>query len=189
MDTWKNVLPEYEIKLHNETNTTFDTPLLQYLYQKKSWAFISDYIRLRVLYQEGGIYLDVDMEVIKSFDTLRKHNIFLGHESKDRLNSSVLGSKAKEPFLKACMDYMDQQFSQHKPYQIAPEVISYVHRTYTAEITIFDESYFYPYNPYDKYRAVKTLESANITDHTYTIHHWEKQWKMGWWERIKRKLV
>lgn len=189
MNTWKKVMPDYEIKLHNEANTEFDTPLLQYLYKKKSWAFISDYIRLRALYHEGGIYLDVDIEVIQSFNPLREHTIFLGYESKNRLNSSVLGSRANEPFLKACMDYMDQQFLMHKPYQIAPEVISHVSSIYEDEITVFDESYFYPYNPYDQNRDAKTLKSADITEHTYAIHHWEKQWEMGWLERIRRKLL
>ena len=187
--TWGKIMPNFEIRVHNEKNTKFDTPLLQHLYEKKSWAFISDYIRLRALFETGGIYLDVDMEVLKPFNPLLKHNLFLGFESQERLNSSVLGSKPSEAFLKHCMDYMDQQFLEKKPYKIAPEVMSIVHKLHPENITVFKEEYFYPYNPYDNNRNAKTIETADITGNTYTIHHWEKQWKMGWMERLKRKVL
>jgi len=189
ISSWQKVMPNFEIKLHNESNTNFDTPLLQYLYKQKSWAFISDYIRLRILYEEGGIYLDVDMEVLQSFEPLLDHSVFLGYESKERLNSSVLGSHAQEAFLKACMDYMDQHFLEKKPYQIAPEVMSNVYASYVDKVTVLQESYFYPYNPYDKYRNAKTLKNAEIAENTYAIHHWEKQWSMSWLERLRRKIL
>lgn len=189
MDTWEKIMPDFEIRIHNEKNTEFNTPLLQYLYEKKSWAFISDYIRLRALFEHGGIYLDIDMEAVKPFDPLLKHHLFLGYESKGRLNSSVLGSNPSEAFLKHCMEYMDQRFLEKKPYKIAPEVMSTVYMAHSENITVFKEEYFYPYNPYDDNRDAKTIGTAVITENTYAIHHWEKQWKMGWLERIKRKIL
>lgn len=187
--SWQRVMPNVQIKLHNETNTALDTPLLKYLYTQKSWAFLSDYIRLCVLYESGGIYLDVDIEVIKPFDTLLHHELFLGYESKGRLNSSVLGSIPSHPFLKYAMTYMNQKFLEKKPYQIAPEVMTEIYNQYPEKVTALSEEYFYPYNPYDIHRNVKTLNDIEITENTYAIHHWEKQWKMGWIERIKRKIL
>ncbi len=189
MASWHKVMPEYTFRLHNETNTAFDTPLLEYLYQQKSWAFLSDYIRLRALYEGGGIYLDVDMEVIRSFDPLLKHKLFLGFESAGRLNSSVIGSRKEMPFLKYCMDYMDQRFVQGQSYKIAPEVMSEVYAVQPEDVTVLSETYFYPYNPYDKARNAKTLETAEITQNTFATHHWEKQWKLGIMERLRRRFL
>ena len=69
MDSWKQVLPEYEIIEWNEDN--FDVAENQYAkeaYENKKWAFVTDYVRLKVLYEHGGIYLDSDVEILKPMD-------------------------------------------------------------------------------------------------------------------------
>lgn len=68
--SWHKFLPDYEIKEWNEEN--FDVALscqfVKEAYEKKKYAFVSDYVRLYVLLKEGGIYMDVDVEVIRPFD-------------------------------------------------------------------------------------------------------------------------
>ncbi len=61
--------------------------------ENKKWAFVSDYARLRILYDQGGIYLDTDMYVLKNFEDLLNYDIFLGYEDNEFINSAVLGSK------------------------------------------------------------------------------------------------
>ena len=71
METWKEKLPDYEIKEWNENNFDIKSSDFAYnAYKNKKWAFVADYCRISVLLNEGGIYLDTDMEVIKSFDVL-----------------------------------------------------------------------------------------------------------------------
>lgn len=67
--TWKKYCPDYEIKEWNESN--FDVKQNQYCreaYEAKKWAFVSDYVRLKVLYDYGGVYMDTDVEVCKPLD-------------------------------------------------------------------------------------------------------------------------
>ena len=64
METWKKYCPYYEITEWNESN--FDVNQNQYCreaYEAGKWAFVSDYARLKILYDYGGIYMDTDMEV------------------------------------------------------------------------------------------------------------------------------
>jgi mannosyltransferase OCH1-like enzyme len=77
IDSWQKVLKGYRFIIWNESNTKFDNPFLKEMLKNKQWAFISDYIRMRVIYDYGGIYLDADIEVIKTFDTLLGHECFL----------------------------------------------------------------------------------------------------------------
>ena len=66
--SWKKYCPDYEIIEWNEDN--FDVNLNPYTkmcYTQKKYAFLSDYIRLLIVYRHGGIYLDTDVEIIKSF--------------------------------------------------------------------------------------------------------------------------
>ena len=77
--SWKEKLPDYEIKIWNEEN--FDINISKYTkdaYKAEKWAFVSDYVRLWVLYNEGGIYLDSDVEIIKSLDELLYNKVFWG---------------------------------------------------------------------------------------------------------------
>lgn len=69
IESWREKLPEYEIKEWNEEN--FDISINNYVkqaYEAKKYAFVSDYVRLYALYIEGGIYMDTDVEVLKSLD-------------------------------------------------------------------------------------------------------------------------
>lgn len=67
--SWRKRLPDYQIKEWNETN--FDVnmaPLCREAYAAKKWAFVADYCRIYALATEGGIYMDADIVVLKSFD-------------------------------------------------------------------------------------------------------------------------
>ena len=86
MESWKKKLPDYKIIEWNEDN--YDISKCQYMadaYKEKKWAFVSDYARIDVIYQNGGIYLDTDVEVIRNFDDLLQEDMFCGFESRDPL--------------------------------------------------------------------------------------------------------
>lgn len=79
--SWKKFFPGYEIKEWNETN--YDVKKIPYIsqaYESKKYAFVSDYARFDILYHEGGIYFDTDVEVLKSFDDILKNGAFMGCE-------------------------------------------------------------------------------------------------------------
>ena len=98
IDSWKKYLPDYELRLWNED--TFDMNISPYVaeaYKAQKYAFITDYVRLWVLNNYGGIYMDTDVEVLKSFNDLLHLPAFTGYEkTKDTMFCPVTGIMASE---------------------------------------------------------------------------------------------
>ena len=71
IDTWKVILPDYEFKLWDTTTLNLEDYIwIKQAFETKKYAFAADYIRLYAVYHYGGIYLDTDVEVLKSFNNL-----------------------------------------------------------------------------------------------------------------------
>lgn len=88
--SWKKYLPEYEIVEWNESN--FDIHSCDYVeqaYKEKKWAFVSDYARFKILYENGGLYFDTDVEIINSFDKIIEKGAFMGCEKNEKGESLV----------------------------------------------------------------------------------------------------
>ena len=95
--SWQNYMPDYELKLWNEDSFDIDS----FLYTKeaygcKKYAFVSDVARLFALKKDGGIYLDVDFIVYRSFDPLLVYKAFAGFEG-SKHNPVMMGVVASEP--------------------------------------------------------------------------------------------
>ena len=180
ISSWKKYCPEYAIIEWNEDN--FDVCMngyTKYCYDNQKWAFLSDYARLVVIYEHGGIYFDTDVEVIRSLDDLRKHKAFAGFEN-DEYVASGLGFGA-EPHNSAIRFMMDD----YNPYldgmhgtegcpilnTRALEKIGLVKNGSFQElmdITMYPKEYFNPYND--------PTGELNMTDNTYSIHWYAKSW-------------
>lgn len=112
--SWHQHMPDWEYKLWNEDN--FDVNSTAYTkeaYEAKKYAFVSDYVRLWALYNEGGVYLDTDVEVFKSFDALLTWNAFAGFEGSKHLpvGTCVLASRAVGEWVKEQLDaYTERHF-------------------------------------------------------------------------------
>lgn len=103
--SWEVMLPDYEIIEWNESN--FDVngnPYCKAAYAEKKWAFVSDYVRLFVLLKHGGIYLDTDVMVKKSFNDLLSFDLFLGKMYKTVIGTAVIGSKRDNLNIKELLD-------------------------------------------------------------------------------------
>jgi len=116
MKTWNKYLKDYEIKEWNENNfDIYAHPFTREAYKAKKWAFVSDYIRAKVLYEEGGIYLDTDILLLDNFDKFLKDDAFLGFENENYIFTAVIGIKKRHPFMKKILDYYDNvEFEYHK---------------------------------------------------------------------------
>ena len=92
--SWKKRLPDYQIILWDEGN--FDPsqhPFTAAAYKEKKYAFVSDYVRMYALSTMGGIYLDTDVEVLKSFDEFLDFSFFIGMEVVGGYGTNVIGSQ------------------------------------------------------------------------------------------------
>lgn len=192
IDSWKKFLPDYEIIEWNESN--FDFNFCQYVteaYSVKKWAFVSDVARLKIIYENGGIYFDTDVEVLKSFDELMSQEYFLGLEEPDKINTGIgFGAVKGCPVIKAMLDiYNGKHFindSGKKPItcpvfntkaveglgvKLNGEVLSFMGGT------IYPEDYFSPISMKDG--------RLRITRNTYSIHHFANSW-MPWHQKLRK---
>lgn len=81
MDTWQRVMPDYRLRLWDAESFDFGSvPFVKQAFESKKWAFVADYVRLYALFEEGGIYLDSDVQVFRSFDPFLKYSFFTSHE-------------------------------------------------------------------------------------------------------------
>ena len=84
----KKYCPDYEIIEWNEDNyDVYQNPYTAYAYDNKKFAFLSDYARLQIVLKEGGLYFDVDVEIVRPLDELLDHKTFLASKQK---NMSIL---------------------------------------------------------------------------------------------------
>lgn len=82
IESWKEFFPEYEIIKWDESN--FDVNICDYVkeaYEAQKWAYVSDFARLYILYNNGGFYFDTDVKVLKNFDDILSKGPFMGREN------------------------------------------------------------------------------------------------------------
>lgn len=112
--SWKRYARGYKIIEWNEDN--FDiasSPLyVRQAYEMKKWAYVTDYVRLKVVYDHGGVYLDTDVELKKSLDPLLGHNAFFGYEAGTYIATGLgFGAVKGAPILEELMaDYLEIPF-------------------------------------------------------------------------------
>lgn len=188
--SWERYFSDYEFIEWNENNTDLSEPILSYAYRKKQWAFVSDYVRLVALYQNGGVYLDVDMEVIKDFSPLiNKYEFIVGEERVGYINAAVIGTVKKSPIILACIDELVNNFEKGSEFVEIPRLITpVIQKRINDSVLIAPPHYFYPYNPYDSSRSTKQLLYSDIKKDTYSIHHYQKSWKFSFIDRVKKKI-
>lgn len=107
IESWKKFCPDYEIKEWNEDN--FDIhqcPYVEEAYECKKWAFVSDCARLKIIYDNGGIYLDTDVELLDSLDNILKYDFFFAFEHEFRVNTGYgFGAKKMSPIVQEMLSF------------------------------------------------------------------------------------
>lgn len=180
INSWKKVCPDYKIVQWNEKN--FDVKINQYCleaYRQKKWAFVSDVARLKIIYDNGGIYLDTDVELLKSLDNLLYYKGYMGMESTGSVNTGLgFGAEKHLPLLKELLNTYDNCMFDLENLVSCPVIttellerlgfISNGKIQDIADIRIFPVEYFAPIN--------LTTRKKIITTNTYSIHHYSASW-------------
>lgn len=198
MESWTVYCPDYEVKEWNESNISINYPFLEKAIKMKKWAFVSDFIRLKVLYEHGGVYLDTDIELVRNIDELIEYDFLTGWESELWMGFAFIVMKKGSVVGKELLDHWVSQFSIAEdfvpiPKILTPKVEELMNELVTENIKVLSTKAFYPFNPYDPGRPVKQLLYSHVTDQTFAIHHWEKSWGNDTlfyklFRRIKRNL-
>ncbi len=190
IESWKAHNPDYQIVEWNKENSP-SHPIITKNLKDKLWAYASDYTRLYTLYEYGGIYLDTDIFIIRSLNSLLGNNCFVAFQYKELsdywITNGAFGSAPKHHFIKKCLDELEKKgHSKLNPY-ISPRLTTTVlnnlaviktHKEqYVLDIKILTAESFYPLE-YEQARIMElnqlqSMKSAN----TYGIHLFLHSWK------------
>lgn len=182
--SWKKYCPDYEIIEWNEDNYDLSSaPLyVRQAYEAKKWAFVTDYVRLHVVYEYGGIYMDTDVELIKPLDPLLQYNAYFGFEDGIYINTGLgFGAVKGSPILREMMDdYFGMSFDPTGKNVVAcPRVNTAVflkhgllqdnkNQVLDDEIIILPTEYLCPKSVIDGI--------TRKTKNTVSIHHYDSSW-------------
>lgn len=108
--SWKKYCPDYEIIEWNEDNFDINSNLyVRQAYENGKFAFVSDYARLYAMYTYGGIYMDTDVEVVRSLDEFLVHKAFSGFESENDIQTGIMGCEKGFTFFNTLLSYYDDK--------------------------------------------------------------------------------
>ncbi|SUP37230.1 glycosyltransferase family 32 protein [Veillonella criceti] len=185
IETWKKYCPDYEIIEWNENNFDINqNRFCKEAYEAKKWAFVADYVRLKVLCEYGGIYLDTDIEVCKSFDKILGYDAFVGFESSDCISTATIGSEKSGEWITYLLSYYDDKsfFEVDGGVKLITNVIIITKMTKARYNIIFNNKFqiFGENNalfPFEVFCAKEFGTGRNRkTDNTYTVHHFSGSW-------------
>ena len=180
----KKHLPEYDIIVWDRTQFDIESCIwVKQDFENRKYAFAADYIRFYALYKYGGIYLDADVEVLKSFDNLLNQTYILGEEAGGDIEAAVIGAEKEALWVKECLEYYDNRcfLMPDGTFDMRPVplLINDVARKYNLNIMPYQ--FFSPKN--------YITGDIDITENTYSIHHFDGKWvKKGVVSNLKRNI-
>lgn len=189
IESWKKFLPDYEFKEWNEDN--FDLDMYQYAreaYDNRKFAFVTDVVRLYALYHEGGVYMDTDVEVLKTYDPFLHHTAFSGFETNSTFPTGTMAAEKGSQWTKDLLDqYNDRKFvMEDGSFDMTTNttaIMNYMltkgmaaknsYQDFPSLITAYPAEYFCPKD--------HTTGKIKITDKTVCIHHFAGSWLNHTW--------
>lgn len=191
--SWKKFCPDYEIIEWNESNFDINSnPYVKEAYERKKYAFVTDYVRLLVLKEYGGIYMDTDVELIKNIDAFLNNKAFSGFENETQIQTAIMGSEKNNEWIDYLLSYYDDRYfikengsidyktnvvtitqMTKKKYDI---LLNNTYQKVEDTFTIYPRDYFCP-------KDYKT-GNINLTDNSACIHHFD-----GSWETVHQKEI
>ncbi len=184
ISSWKKYLPDYELRLWNEQN--FNVNEISYVreaYDSKKYAFVTDYVRLYVLYTYGGIYMDTDVEVLKNLDIFLQLPAFTGFENPREVPTGIMASKKNGDWVREQLDsYKGRKFILSDgsmdlttnvqtitlKMQAGGFLLNNSYQIYKEQMHVFPKDYFCP---------KESSGLIKLTNNSYCIHHFSGSWQ------------
>lgn len=192
IESWYKYLSDYEFMEWNERN--FDINSNEYVkqaYDEKKFAYVSDYARIKALYQYGGIYMDTDVMVYRSFNNLLDNKCILGFEQENYIATSFMACIPKYELIKEFIDKYDNVsfYNSDKSLDLTTNVerltgilekrglVRNNELQKVGDIIVYPQEYF---SPYDYGNFIR-----KNTENTYCEHLFLVSW-LPWTTKIKK---
>jgi mannosyltransferase OCH1-like enzyme len=200
MATWKVKLQGYEFMLWDAKRFDINSILwVKQAFEVETYAFAADYLRLYAVYNYGGIYLDMDMEVVKPFDPLLQSDLMLAYENhiSKNIEAGCFGAERGHPYIKKCMEYFETKpfFDQSLLQKILdmpkaercefidPMIMPEVMKNAVEQYFVKNDFHIYSRD----YFTAKNVMTGKleVTENTFTIHHFATQYHSEKWRKIR----
>ena len=203
--SWKKHMPDWEYRLWTEDNFEISKApqYVQEAYEAKKYAFVSDYGRLWALEREGGVYLDTDVEVLRSFEPLLHDTAFLGLEESKALlpGTCVMGCMADCQWVRDMLSIYDNArfISEDGTMDLTTNVQRMGECMIIGGLQHKRQLQYLPQwglriYTHDYFSPITSTRVMRKTKNTYSIHHFAGSWidskKKGirdWW--IVREII
>ncbi len=176
INRWKTLLYDYRFIKWDFSRFDINTSAwVKEAFEQKKYAFAADYIRLFAVYHYGGIYLDMDIEVIKSFNDLLNNEYMFAAERPNEpwIEAGCFGAEKRNQFIKTCLErYTNKHFVNDNgdlDMLPLPKVMEIVRKENGVHLSLYPWTYF----------TAKSYKTGLIkkTEETYAIHHFAGSWK------------
>lgn len=179
----KNCIEKQKIEGYEHTIFMFQQPepiLVPFEYfndcvYSRQWVKACDFLRMYLLYRDGGIYLDADVEILpgKNFDDMLNDKLFIGLEKTGYYNTGIVGAEAGHPLLKQYLERVNDNFKGFGDLIFEPGIRAFTDLIFISDkeklgIKTYPEDYFYPFD--------HSSGQINITENTRVFHHFTKSW-------------
>ena len=194
IESWKKFCPDYEIVRWDESNFDINAcPYVREAYEAGKYAFVSDYARLKVLVENGGMYMDTDVEVLKPLDKFMNGRAFSGFETEKMISTGIMAcEKGFAPFSEMLREYDTRHFSLGggsfdlttnvkaiTDYWLRRGLVQNNTEQTINGFTIYPKDYFCPKN--------HITMKIEMTENTCTIHHFAATW-LPPYKKFKQKI-
>jgi hypothetical protein len=198
MSSWKAKLSEYDFVLWDTKRFDISSIIwTKQSFETQMYAFACDYIRLYAVYHYGGIYLDMDMEAIKSFDGFLQNDLMIAYENhiSENIEAGCFGAAKGHPYIRKCMEYFENRnFCDPKLFPgilnmektkrhdvIDPPILPEVMRIVLQESFPSEKHLILSHD----YFTTKNIVTGKIemTSNTVTVHHFATDYHSEEWRK------
>lgn len=184
--SWHRCMPGWEYRLWNEDNFNINSvPYVKEAYDARKFAFVTDYVRLYALYTEGGVYMDTDVETLKSYDDLLGLSAFTGYEG-SKYMPPVTGTMASQAGGEWVKEQLDSYVGAHflcedgsLDLTTNTDRISNIMRAngfvQDGKMQVYKDMHIFPC---EYFCPRQTSGEVLITENTYCDHHFMSSWNV-----------
>lgn len=195
-DRWRALHPGYCIIRWDELNSPTEHPYLQAVLKQRKYSKAADFMRLWLMIYYGGIYLDVDVECVRSLEPLRTRTLFLGFQRErgfdmlESINSAVIGAhRGHWAAVELMRRLLESDAGDQPPMNSGPRLVSrlllemglqYSDKEQCIDSSHGDPIYVLPRRAFYPFSWEEPCMRSKIEPDTFTVHHWDGSWVEEW---------
>ncbi|MGE5538669.1 MAG: glycosyltransferase [Gemmatimonas sp.] len=188
--TWREHNPGFQIMRWDESNIDFTVPAIRRAYRQRRWATVADIVRLSAVLRYGGIYLDTDIETLRSFEPLLEDQCFFGFQAEshptDWVGNAVFGAVPEHWFIrKAYAEILAIRalpLGLDRPTKYGPKLITKLLRNqglaaYSDRGVRVKDIFIHPTPAFFPIPWGEKKPERNAAIGSYAIHLWDRSWQ------------